>query len=400
MSLTDRCPVFPSPQDLSVDHDISGCVRLAASPVAIAVMADGTPVRLALSHEAVRQVLVDPRFSRAEASRPGAPSVVPFHGQSGLLHAMDPPEHTALRAHIGRAFTSRTVERLRPEIGALVAELLDTMEAAGPPADVVAHLTAPLPVTVLCRLLGVPYENHEAFRSWIETIVPASADAAPRAARAAEQLTAYLGSLIAAKRRTPGGEDLISTLLAPGPDGLPLDDATVLANLTPLLVAGHDTTHNQLSNSLVALFTHREQWDLLVRRPDRVPRAVDELLRHQLLSRIGMLMRVTTSEVDLAGVTLPPGTAVNALNHVANRDPVVFPDPDRLDVRRRAARKHLAFGAGPHYCPGGQLARLELSVALEALVRRFPRLRPAVPVAELRWKDGIMRGPWHLPVTW
>ncbi|MEW1615905.1 MULTISPECIES: cytochrome P450 [unclassified Streptomyces] len=399
MSLNDGCPVFPSPQDPSLDHDISGCVRLAAGPVATAVMADGTPVRLALSHEAVRQVLIDPRFSRAEASRPGAPSVVPFHGQSGLLHAMDPPEHTALRAHIGRAFTSRTVERLRPEIEGLVAELLDAMEAAGPPADVVAHLTAPLPVKVLCRLLGVPYEDHEAFRGWIETILPASASAAGQAAAAAEQLTTYLEGLIEAKRRTPG-DDLISTLLAPGPDGPPLDDATVLANLTPVLVAGHDTTHNQLSNSLVALFTHREQWDLLVRRPELVPRAVDELLRHQLLSRVGMLMRVTTARVDLAGVTLPPGTAVNALNYVANRDPAVFPDPDRLDVRRRGTAKHLAFGAGPHYCPGGQLARLELSVALQALVRRFPGLRPAVPVAELPWKDGIMRGPWHLPVSW
>lgn len=398
MRLSDGCPVFPFLQDPSVDHGIRGSVLLAKGPVATATMADGTPVQLALSHRAVRQVLVDPRFSRAEASRPGAPSVVPFHGQSGLLHALDPPEHTALRAHIGRAFTSRTVERLRPEIEGLVARLLDAMEAAGPPADVVAHLSAPLPVKVLCRLLGVPYEDHEAFRGWIETILPASA-AAGQAAEAAEQLTAYLADLIGTKRRAPG-DDLISTLLAPGPDGLPLDDATVLANLTPVLVAGHDTTHNQLSNSLVALFTHRDQWELLVRRPELVPRAVDELLRHQLLSRIGMLMRVTTAPVDLAGVPLPAGTAVMALSDVANRDPAVFPDPDRIDVRRRDTGKHLAFGAGPHYCPGGRLARLELSVALLALVRRFPGLRPAVPVAELRWKDGIMRGPWQLPVTW
>ncbi|MFB6977118.1 cytochrome P450 [Streptomyces scopuliridis] len=399
MPPSDGCPVFPSPQDPSADHDISGSALLTDGPVAAAVMADGTPVQLALSHEAVRQVLIDPRFSRAEAARPGAPSVVPFHAQNGLLHAMDPPEHTALRAHIGRAFTSRTVERQRPEIEALVAELLDAMEDAGPPADVVAHLTAPLPVKVLCRLLGVPYEDHGAVREWIEAILPASAASAGQAATAAERLTTYLEDLIGAKRRAPG-DDLISTLLAPGPDGPPLDDATVLANLVPVLVAGHDTTHNQLSNSLVALFAHREQWDLLVRSPELVPRAVDELLRHQLLSRIGMLMRVTTAKVDLAGVTLPPGTAVNALNCVANRDPAVFPDPDRLDIRRRDTGKHLAFGAGPHYCPGGQLARLELSVALLALVQRFPALRPAVPVAELHWKDGIMRGPWQLPVVW
>ncbi|MFC8093499.1 cytochrome P450 [Streptomyces sp. NPDC057301] len=217
--------------------------------------------------------------------------------------------------------------------------------------------------------------------------------------KAWRRITDYLRQLVRAKRDRPG-DDLISTLWEPGTDGSLLGEEEILANLLPLLVAGHDTTHNQLSNSLVALFREPAQWKLLLRRPDLVPNAVDELLRHQMLSRIGMLMRVTTAEVHVAGVTLPAGAAVNALNCVANRDPAAFPDTDRLDVTRPDAARHLAFGAGPHYCPGAQLACMELGIALSALLRRFPGLRPAVPLTELRWKDGIMRGPWELPVTW
>ncbi|MEU8825767.1 cytochrome P450 [Streptomyces sp. NPDC048636] len=399
MTTADGCPVFPSAQRPSADHDSGAATLLDVCPVTEARLADGAPVHLALSHAAVRQVLIDPRFSRAEASRPGAPSVVPFHARTGMLHSMDPPEHTALRTRIARAFTPRTVERLRPWIEGLVEDMLDGMEADGPPADVVAHLTAPLPVKVLFQLLGIPYQDRDDFRQWTEKVLPTGAVTPEEATEAAGRIAAYLERLVRAKRRQPG-DDLISTLWEPGPDGTRLGEEEILANLLPLLVAGHDTTHNQLSNSLVALFERPAQWALLLRRPDLVPNAVDELLRHQMLSRIGMLMRVTTAEVDVAGVTLPAGTAVNALNCVANRDPAVFPDPDRLDVTRQDAARHLAFGAGPHYCPGAQLARLELGIALSALLRRFPTLRPAVPLGELRWKDGIMRGPWELPVTW
>ncbi|MER6465505.1 cytochrome P450 [Streptomyces sp. NPDC001288] len=396
---TEGCPLFPTPQSPGTDHDARSAELLDTSPVVRARLADGTPVHLALSHAAVRQVLVGPAFSRAEASRPGAPSVVPFHAATGLLHTMDPPEHSALRTRIARAFTPRAVERLRPWIAGLVEDMLDTMEADGPPADMVAHLTAPLPVKVLFQLLGVPYEERDDFREWAEKILPTGTVSPEEATEAADRITACLQRLVRDRRSRPG-DDLISTLWEPGPDGTRLGEEEILANLLPLLVAGHDTTHNQLSNSLVALFDRPEQWALLLRRPELVPNAVDELLRHQLLSRVGMLMRVTTTAVEVAGVTLPAGTAVNALNCVANRDPAVFPDPDRLDVSRQEAGRHLAFGAGPHFCPGAQLARLELGIALSALLRRFPGLRPAVPPAELRWKEGIMRGPWELPVTW
>ncbi|MEU0896671.1 cytochrome P450 [Streptomyces massasporeus] len=399
MPPADRCPVFPADLSPAADHDGDFAELLSTTAVAPARLADGTPVHLALSHAAVRRVLTDPRFSRAEASRPGAPSVVPFHAQTGLLHTMDPPEHSALRTRIARAFTPRTVERLRPWIEGLVEDMLDGMAADGPPADVVAHLTAPLPVKVLFQLLGVPYEDRDDFREWAEKVLPTGAVGVAEAEAAAGRITGYLRRLVRARRDRPG-DDLIIALWEPGADGSVLGEEEILANLLPLLVAGHDTTHNQLSNSLVALFRKPAQWRLLLRRPDLVPNAVDELLRHQMLSRIGMLMRVTTAEVEVAGVTLPAGAAVNALNCVANRDPAAFPDADRLDVTRPDAARHLAFGAGPHYCPGAQLARLELGIALSALLRRFPGLRPAAPLSELRWKDGIMRGPWELPVTW
>ncbi|MFI1865901.1 cytochrome P450 [Streptomyces jumonjinensis] len=389
---------FPFVRDAGAAHDPDGERLMRDAPVVRAQLPDGTPIRVALTLRACRQVLTDPVFSRRAALEPGAPQVAPGLALPSMLTSMDGEDHARTRRLITRAFTPRLVEGMRPWITDLVNELLDTAERRPGPVDLVEQLTLPLPVKVICRLLGVPYEDQDRFRGWTDALL-SHGGSAEQVREAYGRIQEYLRELTAAKREHPG-EDLTSALTRVSDETGQLPEEHLVNNLQLVLVAGHDTTLNQLSNSLIALLAERERYALLCARPELVDNAVEELLRHLLLTRAGTLIRVATKDTELGGTTIRAGEGVIALQHVANRDPEGFADPDRLDLARTDTTGHLAFGAGPHFCVGAQLARLEMSTALSLVTRRFPAMRLAVPAGSLRWKENsLVRGPETLPVT-
>ncbi len=379
---------FPFIRSPSTPDDPGGMALMRGSPVVRARLPHGTEIWVALSHAAVCQVFADPRFSRRAALEPSAPQVPPV-SMPGMLISMDDPEHARTRRLMLKAFTPQMVEGLRPWLEMLVEDLLDDLARQPQPADLVEHLTMPLPVQVICQLLGVPYQDQDLFRSWIEALLNTSQVAM-------EQLRTYLARLVDLKREHPAA-DLISALAKLGE----LSHDQVIDNVLLLLVAGHETTQNQLSNSLIALLGERSQYVRLAEDPSLVPNATEELLRYLVLTPAGALVRIATEDIELGGSLIKAGEGVIPVQHTANRDPAVFRDPDRLDLARTDVAAHLAFAAGPHFCLGAQLARMELNVALERLVVRFPDLRLALPESQLSWKaGGIVRGPASLPVTW
>jgi cytochrome P450 len=311
----------------------------------------------------------------------------------------DPPDHTRLRRLVAAAFTRPRVEALRPRVAAIADELADALDREldrSGTADLVAAFTAPLPVRVIAALLGVPPGGEAEFRTWTER---ALGEPSPGQRAAFADLNGLLADLVAAKRRAPG-DDLLSALVAvrDADDGrLSADELVGTAAL--LVVAGHDTTVNLLGNAVVALLHHPDQADLLARRPELVPGAVEEFLRYDP-SVEHTPMRFAARDLTLGGVGIRRGeVVVVSLTSAGRSDPALAPqERDVLDVTRPAAR-HLAFGHGVHHCLGAPLARLEATVGLGTVVRRFPGLRAAVPLADIPWRPvGLMRGPRELPV--
>ena len=355
---------------------------------------------LATRYEDVRTVLADPRFSRAAAVGTAAPRITPVDQQGGSLLGMDPPEHTRLRRLVAKAFTSRRVSDLRPRVQALVDDLLDQMIAAGPPADLTAALAWPLPITVICEMLGVPVDDRDTFRTWTDQLVALSADDPQVILSARESLDSYLAGLMAQRRAQPT-DDLFGALVAARDQGDKLSEEELVAFGVTLLVAGHETTANQIGNFVYLLLSQRERWDRLVAEPELVPSAVEELLRFTPLeATVGFFARIATEDIELGGRTVRAGEAVIVQLASANRDATVFARPDEIDFTR-TENPHMAFGHGVHHCVGAPLARLELQVALGTLVRRLPGLRLAVPADEVVFRTNrVMRAVDELPVRW
>ncbi|MEV6279760.1 cytochrome P450 [Nocardia sp. NPDC051832] len=355
---------------------------------------------LVTRYDDVRLVLADPRFSRAATvDREDLPRATPEPPRGDSLLSMDPPEHTRLRKLVAKAFTSRRVEQWRPRAQQIVDDHLDALEAAGPPADIVRQLALPLPVTLICEMLGVPTEHQHRFRDFSDAILSTTAYTRAQIGAARVELETYLAELIAERRAEPA-DDLLGALVAARDNDDRLSE-TELVNLgIGLLVAGHETTANQIANFTYVLLTEPGHWELLRDDPDLVPGAVEELLRHVQLGSGGAFARIATEDVTLSGVTVRAGEAVFVNTQAANRDESVFTAPEDLDLTR-VGNPHMAFGHGAHHCVGAQLARLELQVAVAALLRRFPGLRLAVPLADVPWKTGLLvRGPKALPVAW
>ncbi|MFD9698066.1 cytochrome P450 [Lentzea sp. NPDC059081] len=396
-----RCPMpeFPFVLTAASDTDEQGVTLLADGPVARARLRDTDhEIWVALGNDAARQVVTDPRFSRQVALEPDGPKI--GNAIPDLLISMDGPEHARARRLFAKAFTPRMVERMRPWIENLVTGLLDAVERQGPPLDLVEHFTVPLPVTVICQLLGVPYDDRGKFMDWTDRMLGDTGFTREEIGEGIGNLQRYMRELVASKRETPG-DDLTTELIAVTDEGSRLTEEQLVNNLFLMLGAGHDTTLKQLSNSLVLLLTRREEYARLVERPALIPNAVEELLRYLLLSPSGLLVRVAVEDVDLCGTLVRAGETVAVLHHVANRDPQSYHCPQDLDLSRVDAGKHLSFGAGPHFCLGAPLARLELVTALTEITRRLPGLRLAVDPAEVPWKEGgLQRGPATLPVQW
>ena len=367
-------------------------------PVFRAELPDGRIAWLVSGYETVRQMIIDQRFSRAQAVAPGRATPGFEMSAAESISGMDPPEHTRLRKLVASAFTARRVEALRPRVAAIVNELIDAMTGRPQPADLVADFSLPLPAQVICEMLGVPAADLEQFHAWSDAIIGDWQRDAGEIMTAVAELYGYFGALIEIKRPRPA-DDLVSALIAARDDADRLSEHELTVMCCALLIAGHETTANHINLSLLLLLDHPDQVVTLRADPELIPGAVEELLR---CTRLGGLppSRVTTEDVRLGGITIPAGELVIPLYSTANRDRSVFSDPDRFDVTRDPA-SHLAFGAGVHYCLGAQLARVELQEAFRGLIGRLPGLRLAVPAGDLEFKPGMaIHSLRELPVRW
>jgi cytochrome P450 len=366
-------------------------------PVPHIELPDGTLAYLATRHADVRQVFTDPRFSRAAAAGENRPTRELGSLAEDSLIGMDPPRHTKMRRAVSHAFTARRVELLRPAVVELIDQRIDAMIAAGKPADLIPHLSGPLPIYVISKLFGIAEEDQQKVREWSDALV-GDWDADPAKPQAA--LDAF-GELIA-QRRQNRGDDLMSALIDAWDAEDDLSERELISVTAGIFVGGHETTTNQINLFLLVLAQHPDQLARLDGHDrEAVARAVEELSRFIQLGDNGVLLpRVTVEEVELGGVLLPPGSPVLPAVVSANRDSSVFPGADQLDLTR-TNNPHLGYGAGPHHCLGAALARMELQEALGALLRRLPGLRLAVPESELRFKPGlVVRSLESLPVTW
>jgi cytochrome P450 len=307
--------------------------------------------------------------------------------------ASDPPQHTRLRKLVTKAFTTRAVKELRPFIARVTDGLLDQWPA-GEPFDFVAGLAVPLPVIVICELLGVPQADRPDVQRWSAELFAAGEPDVIDAA--SHSMADYMTGLITAKRLDPGNS-LLDRLISArdGDDHLSEEELVSLAVL--LLVAGHETSTNALGNAVLALLQHPAELDRLQKNPDDVPAALDELLRFDSPVSTATF-RFTKEAVTLGDTAIPVGVPVQVALGAANRDPARFPTPDQLDLDRDTAA-HLAFGHGIHRCVGAPLAKAELEIALRAVLTRFPGIRLAVPADRLDWRrTRLVRGLASLPV--
>lgn len=313
---------------------------------------------------------------------------------SNVLLFMDPPDHTRIRNLVGKAFTPKRVQALRPRVESILDGLLEPLLAAGE-GDLLSELAYPFPVTVICELLGVPVADRDLFRNRTrELAVILEWELGPEqlmgAASAAMAFASYFLPLFEERRREPR-DDLVSALVAAEEQGDVLSPAELLTTCILLFTAGHETTMNLIGNGLLALLRHPDQLARL-RDPSIVRNAVDELLRYD--SPVQLTARTALVDAEVGGRTIPAGDQAVALLGAANRDPDVFEAPDRLDLGRANANHHVSFGAGHHFCLGAALARLEGEVA-------FPRLLGAADLelaGEPQWRPtATLRGLSALP---
>jgi cytochrome P450 len=349
-------------------------------------LATGADAWVVTGYAEAKAVLTDSRVIKGGASHSPYGDEMPAELQAALyshMLATDPPEHTRLRRLVSAAFTRRRVEGLAPRVERICAELLDrleeTLDAEGE-ADLIAAFAAPLPITVICELLGVPAESHDDVRAWAGPLLAGRFAGYEAFLRASQEIVEFLRGLLVDKRRAPA-DDLLSALVAvrDGEDRLTEDELTSMVHL--LLLAGHETTVNLIANGMNALFANPEQLALLRAEPERLPAAVEELLRYDSPAQVP-IPAITAEPVEVAGQTIPAGENVVIALLAVNRDPARFADPDVLDLTRDAAG-HLAFGHGIHHCLGAPLARLETRIALDTLLRRFGDLAPAAPAESL-----------------
>jgi len=313
----------------------------------------------------------------------------------------DPPDHTRLRGLVNKAFTPRAVEALRSHIDAIVASLLEKQQGK-PSFDMVTEFAYPLPVLVICELLGVSEEDRGKFGAWsaavaqsLDNLGLSDPDVIRRGNEAATGLTEYFRDLIK-KRRGAYVDDILGGLLAAEEQGDRLTEDELLATCILIFFAGHETTVNLIGNGTLALLRHPGELERLRARPELLPGAVEELLRFD--SPVQRSGRSILADVEIDGVVFPAGWRLNMLIGAANRDPAQFPDPDRLDITRPNAAQHLSFAAGIHYCIGAPLARLEAQLALGALLRFAPHLRLATD--KPAWRSTfVLRGLASLPVV-
>ena len=342
-------------------------------------------VWFSLAHADVTALLRHPKLSSDESratTELGQEERSAFKSRS--LVFMDPPDHTRLRSLVARAFTPRRIDDLRTTIEATAGELVCNMaqRAAAGPVDLIEAFAYPLPVRVICALLGVPESDRAEFTAWSRSVARSVDPSILRTpeidaaiAEGERELETYLSDLLALRRKRPA-DDLLSALVTVEADGDRIRPQEVIDLAKLLLVAGHETTVNLIGNGMLALLHAPDQLALLRQAPELLPDAVDELLRFD--SPVQFSQRIAMQDLNLLGHKIRKGDEIMLILGAANRDPAAFAEPHRLDIRRDA-RRHVAFGGGIHHCLGAALARLEGLVAFKALLEAFPKMELAAP---------------------
>ena len=354
-----------------------------------------------LSYEIARAVLRDSRFvipPGIHLTAQGVTSGPLWDRVVGSIMCAEGAEHHRLRSLVSKAFTPRATARLHDTIGAVVNELADRVADAGA-CDLVNDIARPYPIPIICALLGAPPEDWRQFSLWADEIFKMVSfavnlvDEVPAVIRAWGELDAYVDNMIAERRRGLT-DDLLSELIRAEINGDRLDADELRMMVASLLVAGTDTTRNQLAASMQVLVDHPEQWLMLRDRPELAMSAVEESMRHS--PAVCSTLRTVNHDTELGGYTFPAGTFIFVNTFAANRDPAVYDDPDRFDITREAPPAILTFGGGVHYCLGANLARLELAEALKILAVRIPKPRC---VGAVQWKPMLgMSGPKNLQI--
>jgi cytochrome P450 len=369
-----------------------------AEPVIRARPPYGDDAWLLTRYHDVKSVLGNRRFSRAVAADHDEARLTPLPIRTSIL-GMDPPDHTRLRRLLAVAFTEKQIDRLRPQVRVVIDDLFTDLIAQGPPADLVEQFAVPLAGSTISAMLGVPYADRVRFRAWTDAFASTTALPVAEVEAKTAALYAYMADLARRRRQAPR-DDLVSSLVqAQDRDG-DLAEQELIELLSVLLVAGHDTTASHLASSMYLLITHPEQARLLRREPALLAQAVEELLRFVPLIAHVTFARYATEDVELNGTLIRAGQAVLPAIPSANRDGTIFNDPDELNFRR-TTNPHLGLGHGIHRCLGAALAKMELQMAISALLDRLPTVRLAVPEQRLCWRKGLqVRSLAQLPITW
>ncbi|GGQ86367.1 cytochrome P450 family protein [Couchioplanes azureus] len=360
---------------------------------------DDSRVWLVTRYEDAKLVLADPRFA-SDSSRHGRGGMAAVSGMpedvarylDGNMLDRDPPEHTRLRRLVSRVFTARRISALAPQAQRLADALFDSA-ADQPEPDLVASFSGPYPSQVICELFGVPRHQWDDWARHAKGLT----EMGPAMVDAARGLIALALDLIARKRVAPGA-DLVSELVALNDqDAAKLTDDELVTMVITLLGTGHESSVQFLSCGFYTLLTQEQHREALIQDPARVSAAVEEILRVFTPFELSG-MRYPVEPVEIGGITIPAGEPVYAVLAAADRDPRVFPEPDRIDLLRGNTGAHLAFGHGLHFCIGAALARMQGEIAFTTLLRRFPAVSLAVPADELKWRRAFVNGPAALPV--
>ncbi|MFE3451074.1 cytochrome P450 [Nonomuraea sp. NPDC059194] len=396
--MTDKLPFefFFSPEFSADPYAVYAGLR-AKGPVHPIDFPPGASSFVIVDYEYARPALNDPRLSKSltngpEWFRDAVSQQNPVLADNMLMS--DPPDHTRLRRLVQKAFTPRRIEQLRPRVQHITDELIDSFD--GDRIELIDAFAFPLPIIVICELLGVPDADRADFRAWSGTLVnPVLTEEQARDNEAASTaLRGYFEALIAERRAKPT-DDLVGALVT----STELSEQELVSTLALLLIAGHETTVNLIGNGMLALLRNRDQLDLLRAEPDLLPNAVEEFLRYDAPVERGTF-RIALEDLEIAGTPIPKGSFVHVSIGAAGRDPSVFEQADDLDVTR-SDNRHVAFGHGIHFCLGAPLARMEGQIAFGSLLRRLPDIELGCEERELSWRfsGSILRSLAALPVT-